>query len=302
LASKAKVSGLTKPDGSAYTQAEIENAMRNSGKGSESITKGMQVDPNKPNAITDKGAVWTSNDGKTLVQVNQDGRNLNPSTIDSKLAAYIVQETGGANTPYKDLYKQVEAAKAGPATNLNAHLNTMTPAANGCVTAECSANVGPVTKPNDAAAALGIGVVLTGVGAVTGNPALIGSGVNLTAQGAKAAMDNKNQVSLTEAAISGATGSLGAVAAEVQVIKTVIQQGGSAATATSAGIGAVTNVVSDTATKVVKGEDVTLTGTVGNLATGAIGATLLPKNPIVPVAATEVLNAVKDKFSQGESK
>jgi filamentous hemagglutinin len=147
LASKAKVSGLTKPDGSAYTQAEIENAMRNSGKGSESITQGMQVDPNKPNAITDKDAVWTSNDGKTLVQVNQDGSNLNPGAIDPKLAAYIVQETGGANTPYKDLFKQVEAAKAGPATNLNAHLNTMTPAANGCVTAECSANVGPVTNP-----------------------------------------------------------------------------------------------------------------------------------------------------------
>jgi filamentous hemagglutinin len=143
LASKAKTSGLTKPDGSAYTQAEIENAMRNSGKGSESITQGMQVDPSKPNEITDKGAVWISNDGKTLVQVNKDGSNLNPSTIDPKLAAYIVQETGGANTPYKDLYKQVEAAKAGPATNLNAHLNTITPAANGVVTAEAAAGLLP---------------------------------------------------------------------------------------------------------------------------------------------------------------
>jgi hypothetical protein len=77
------------------------------------------------------------------VQVNKDGSNLNPSTIDPKLAAYIVQETGGANTPYKDLYKQVEAAKAGPATNLNAHLNTITPAANGVVTAEAAAGLLP---------------------------------------------------------------------------------------------------------------------------------------------------------------
>jgi hypothetical protein len=72
LASKAKASGFTKPDGSAYTQAEIENAMRNSGKGSESITQGMQVDPNNPNAITDKGAIWNSSDAITLVQVNRN--------------------------------------------------------------------------------------------------------------------------------------------------------------------------------------------------------------------------------------
>jgi hypothetical protein len=202
---------------------------------------------------------------------------------DAELQSYIQASTGGANSPYSWVKPQAEA------TNLNAHLNTITPAANGCVTAECSANVGPVTKPNDAAAALGIGVVLTGVGAVTGNPALIGSGVNLTAQGAKAAMDNKNQVSLTEAAISGATGSLGSVAAEVQVIKTVIQQGGVAATATSAGIGAVTNVVGDTATKAVKGEDVTLTGTAQALISGGVGGSL--KNPVVQSIVTEGLNA-----------
>jgi hypothetical protein len=142
LADQAKETGLKKPDGSVYTQADIENAMRNSGRGAEPVTKGMQVDSKNP--ITDKGAAFTAgSDGKTLVQVNQDGSNLNPNTIDLKLAAYIVERTGGANTPYRDLYNRVEAAKSGPPTNPNAGLNTIMPAANGAVTAEAAAGLLP---------------------------------------------------------------------------------------------------------------------------------------------------------------
>jgi Hemagglutinin repeat len=145
LSDKAKASSLTKADGTAYTQADIENAMRNSGKGSESITQGMLVDPK---GITDKGAVFTAgSDGKTLVQVNSDGSPLNPNTIDLQLAAYIVQQTGGVNTPYRDLYNRVEAAKAGQPSNPNAGLNTVTPNANGALTAEAAAGLFPVRNP-----------------------------------------------------------------------------------------------------------------------------------------------------------
>jgi hypothetical protein len=137
--------GPGEPDGSVYTQADIENAMRNSRRGNQPITQGMLVDPK---GITDKGAAFTAgSDGKTLVQVNQDGSNLNPNTIDLKLAAYIVERTGGANTPYRDLYNRVQTANAGPPTNPNAGLNTVTPNASGAVTAEAAAGLLPVRNP-----------------------------------------------------------------------------------------------------------------------------------------------------------
>ena len=166
------------------------------------------------------------------------------------------------------------------------------------MTAECAAGVSPVTKPNDAAAALGAGTLMTGAGALTGNPALIGAGVNLTAQGIKAAIDTNNEVSVKEAVISGATGSLGAAATEVQAVKTIIQQGGAAATATNAGIGATTNVIGDTATKAAKGEEITGSGVLGSAVTGGAGANFYPQNSVLPVAATEFLNAVKDRLAQ----
>jgi hypothetical protein len=145
LADQAKETGLKKPDGSAYTQADIENAMRNSGRGNQPITQGMLVDPK---GITDKGAAFTAgSDGKTLVQVNQDGSNLNQNTIDLKLAAYIVERTGGTNTPYRDLYNRVEAAKSGPPSNPNAGLNTVRPNASGAVTAEAAAGLLPMRNP-----------------------------------------------------------------------------------------------------------------------------------------------------------
>jgi filamentous hemagglutinin len=148
LANSAKASGLVKPDGTAYTAADIETAMRNSNKSNQSITQGMLVDSNDSKAITDKGAAFTvGGDGKTLVQVNPNGSNLNPNKIDPKLAAYIVEQTGGANTPYKDLYNQVTSANKGQVVDPNAGLNKLTPAGNGCVTAECAASLLPIRNP-----------------------------------------------------------------------------------------------------------------------------------------------------------
>jgi hypothetical protein len=290
LAAKGNVNILAAQNTSSNTNFSQTNKSSLMGGGGLSVSIG-------------KGAAFTAGgDGKTLVQVNPNGSSLNPSTIDPKLAAYIVEQTGGANTPYKDLYNQVTSANKGPVVDPNAGLNKLTPAANGCVTAECAAGLAPVTKPNDAAAAIGVGTALTGAGALTGNPVLIGSGVNLLGQGIKSGFAGTNDVSLKEAAISGATGILGAAATEIQAVKTIIQQGGVAATTTNATIGAGTNVIGDTATKVVNGDEITLKGVAGNLVTGALGGVVLPKNPVVPAAATEVLNALKEKVLQGENK
>jgi hypothetical protein len=55
--------------------------------------------------------------------------------------------SGGANTPYRDLYNRVEAAKAGTPTNPNAGLNTITPNQKGQVTAEAAAGLSGVKNP-----------------------------------------------------------------------------------------------------------------------------------------------------------
>jgi filamentous hemagglutinin len=291
-----KAKELAAKSGGKYTQKQIEDALRNASDSAtgEDITTGMVIkNPADPNAITDKGAVFnTGGDGKSLVQVLPNAGNVDP-----ELAARIQKDYPNYSWSNEQLGK-VSPLKADP----NAGLNKITPAANGCVTAECAAGLAPVTKPNDAAAAIGVGTALTGAGAVTGNPVLIGAGVNLLSQGIKSRMVGTNDVSLKEAAISGAMGSLGAAATEIQAVRTIIQQGGVAATATNATIGAGTNVIGDTATKVVKGEEITVKGVAGNLATGALGGVVLPKNPVVPAAATEVLNALKEKVLQGEDK
>jgi filamentous hemagglutinin len=93
---------LAKKSGGKYTVEQIEDAMRNSGNSAlnESIATGMLVDPNKSEAIYDKGAAFTTYDGKTLVQVNRDGSQLGTNPIDPGLAAYIRANTGSSNSPY----------------------------------------------------------------------------------------------------------------------------------------------------------------------------------------------------------
>ena len=300
LAARAQQGGLRKADGSAYTAQDMENALRNSGNTQlgETVATGMVVNTADKAGVYDRSAVFNAGEPGTNTIVQQ---LPNGARVDAQLAAFIQSSTGGASSPYS--WNDVQLGKAAPApVDPNAGLNRVMPAANGCVTAECAANVRPVTKPNDAAAAVGVGVAITGAGAVTGNAGLIGAGVNLVGQGIKASVDPKTKVSLTEAVISGATGGAGAAAAEAQVIKSVIQQGGAAAAATSATIGATSNVASDVATKAVKGEEITVKGTLGSAVTGAAGANVLPKNPVIPAAATEVLNAVKDQITQGERK
>ncbi len=297
LSDKAKASGLTKADGTAYTQADIENAMRNSGKGNEPVTTGMLADPNNPKAITDKGASFTSNDGKTLVQVNKDGSNLNPASIDPKLAAYIVQETGGANTPYKDLLNQLEAAKKGPGVDPNASIKMqLSPGWNaGANSAGLSSNLPTDTRTqsevdkslNDTTKAIILAPYAAGAAVASPAAAAIGAGVNLGAQIIKG-----EGVSPTEVMTSTIMGPLGTAVTEATAVKAIVEAGGPAAIATKAGIGAGTNVTSDSGAKVIKGEDVTSGDVLKAGVSGAVGA--LPKSQVMQNVITEGVNALID--------
>ncbi|PZO13557.1 MAG: hypothetical protein DCF26_16735 [Burkholderiales bacterium] len=80
---------LAGKSGGKYTIEEIESALRAAAntKTGESVVAGMVVDPAQRDAIYDKGAVWTTGENGTLVQVL-------PPRPAAELAAYIKQNTG----------------------------------------------------------------------------------------------------------------------------------------------------------------------------------------------------------------
>lgn len=104
-------------------------------------------------------------------------------------------------------------------------------------------------------------------------------------------VNQSKDVSPTEALVSTTMGPIGAAATEVQAVKTIVEQGGRAAIATNAGIGAATNVVGDTTTKVLTGQDVTVGSTATAIGAGAIGANVVSTSKVIPAIATEGLNA-----------
>jgi filamentous hemagglutinin len=102
----------------------------------------MVVSANDPNGVYDTGAKFNAGvDGKTIVQILPDGGKVDPA-----LAAFITANTGGSALPYG--WQDVQLGKVTPMA-LSPNYNTITPAANGCVTAECAASVGAVRNPVD---------------------------------------------------------------------------------------------------------------------------------------------------------
>ncbi len=157
---------LAAKSGGKYTAQQIEDALRlasNKATG-ETAASNIILDPSKDKALGsnptdpvastnfDKGAVFNAGEAGSVVQVNRDGSPLGSKPVDAELAAFIQANTGGANSPYQWVMPQAGT------TNPNAGLNTITPNANGCVTAECAASIVPVTKPNNGATAFGIGI------------------------------------------------------------------------------------------------------------------------------------------------
>jgi hypothetical protein len=126
--------------GGKFTVEQIENALRNSGntaKG-EGVDEGMVVRTEEERY--DKGAVFNAGEqgsGAIVQELPNQGQ------VNADLASFIVANTGGSSSPYGWLDGQL--GKAQPvASNPNAGLNTFTPAANGCASAECAGGVAGV--------------------------------------------------------------------------------------------------------------------------------------------------------------
>jgi hypothetical protein len=90
-----KASQLAASSGGKFTKKQIEDAMRNSGNKAygENVTAGM-VNPDT--TVEEQGAVFNvGGDSKSVVQTLPNGGKVDPA-----LAAYIIANTGGANSPY----------------------------------------------------------------------------------------------------------------------------------------------------------------------------------------------------------
>jgi hypothetical protein len=151
---RKKARDMSRKSGGKYTVEQIEDEMRrgsNTAKGETAASnmiinpeadKALGSNPTDPVASTnfDKGAVF-NNTGGSVVQVDRDGSPLASKPGNPDLQAYIQANTGGADSPYVWVNTQPDRA------NPNAGLKTLTPAENGCVTAECAGGVAGVKNP-----------------------------------------------------------------------------------------------------------------------------------------------------------
>jgi len=197
FAERQKAAQLAQQSGGKYTQKQIEDAMRSSPNKNtgETTTTGMVVSTTDKDGVYDKGAVFNAGAQGTNTIVQQ---LPNDGKVDATLADYIKAGTGGANSPYE--WSDAQQGKTqSPTVNPNTGLNTITPAANGAVTAEAAAGLSPVRNPikdgddirQDTAntAALvgrGAGIVsnaATAAAAVPGPHQPVAAGVAVTATG-----------------------------------------------------------------------------------------------------------------------
>jgi hypothetical protein len=131
------------------------------------------------------------------------------------------------------------------------------------------------------------------IGAVVVAPeaALVSGAVNTGAQLIKG-----QGFSPTEALVSTTMGPIGAAATEAQAVKALIDQGGKAAIAANAAIGAATNVVGDTATKAITGQEVKGSDVVLKTVTGAVTGGLPIKSEIIKSVTSEAANSAVDSL------
>ncbi|ABE30118.1 hemagluttinin repeat family protein [Paraburkholderia xenovorans LB400] len=149
IAAAAKDQGLMNPDGSPITAAQIENAMRgaNNSQYGEIAATGVVV---PLNAGTPAGAVYDTAGMKLVADSTGSYLVQDPSmlaTPSKALQDLITQNTGGSNSPYSWNAPSTQNA-AGPRIDAT---GPFTPAANGCITAECAAgmpNSDPRSNPD----------------------------------------------------------------------------------------------------------------------------------------------------------
>jgi hypothetical protein len=278
-----------------YKQEEIEDALRNASDSAtgENITTGMVIkNPADPKAITDKGAVFNAGgDGKSLVQVLPNGGNVDP-----ELAGYIQKNAPNYAWSNEQLGK-VSPVQADPnaAIKMQVDPNWSYMGANSSglapgVQTDNRAQSAIDKSLNDTTKAIVILPVAIGATLVAPEAALVSGAINTGAQLIKG-----EGFSPTEALVSTTMGPIGAAATETQAVQALINQGGKAAIAANAAIGAATNVVGDTATKVITGQSVTVENIAVKAVTGAAGANVFNGVKTIPEIATETLNSIADK-------
>ena len=91
-----------------------------------------------------------------------------------------------------------------------------------------------------------------------------------------------------ETLLSGAGGAAGAGLTAVPAISKAMSLGTAPRVVISAGVGAVTNVAGDSATKLINDQKLTVEGAGTSAAAGFLGG--VPKDPIIQSGATEFFN------------
>jgi len=140
IAAQATAQGVKNPDGSPVTEAQIENAMRaaNNSQYGEIVATGVVVplNANTPaSAVYDTTGMKLTTDSTGNNYLVQDPSML--STPSKALQDLIVQNTGGANSPYS--WNQASTQTASTA-KIDPY-GPFSPAANGCITGDCAAGL-----------------------------------------------------------------------------------------------------------------------------------------------------------------
>ena len=288
---------LAQQSGDKYTQKQIEDAMRNSPNKTtdETIVTGMVVSTTDKTGVYDKGAVFNAGAQGTNTIVQQ---LPNDGKVDATLADYIKAGTGGVNSPYA--WSDVQLGKVSPTeVDPNAGIKMqVAPGWNtGANSAGLSSNLPSENRSqsdidkslNDTTKAIILAPMAAGAAVVAPGAALIGGGVNLGAQIVKG-----EGVSPTEVLSSTIMGPIGTAATEAKVVKDIVETGGAAAIGLKAGIGAGTNVASDSGAKIIKGEDVTSGDVAAKGLAGAATALLPAKPALIQPIAGEAINSAAD--------
>jgi filamentous hemagglutinin len=147
IAAQAAALGMKNEDGSPVTEAQVENAMRsaNNSQFGEIVATGVVVPLNADtpaSAVYDTTGMKLTTDSAGNNYLVQDPTML--ATPPKALQDLIVGNTGGANSPYSWNLASTETAvgaKIDPT-------GPFSPAANGCITAECAAGL-PNSDPRN---------------------------------------------------------------------------------------------------------------------------------------------------------
>jgi filamentous hemagglutinin len=306
---------LAAKSGGKYTEAQILEALQRSGLTDKNGNVIVEPDSTTVylNGTPVNGAQTGTNQTltQTLLENLKAGQitpfnvavqgsmavELLPTPQDKDLTIFIQANTGGASSPYT----------FNPNTTLPSSTTGITNSATipqgACATAECAAGLLPAKPDNRTQAQIdkSLSNTTTAIAllplAVAGTviapeATLIAVGVNGVGQIVKGEGLNP-----TETVVSAITGPLAPALAGTRLAVTAAGQSTTAAVATTATIGATNNVVTDSTTKVLTGEAVTIKSVGVAVGAGAAG-NVVTKNPLLQPSITELGNRLEDLFNR----